>query len=338
MMNQYEAIVGLSGSLGSPSEQAFMRSTYGVRTMMTPPFLSTCQDMKKSVPVLHGNIVYVAATEAEQFAEIRRLALRFRMDVPVVVLANDVVSAKAIYADCFTAQDKAVHTVQLFLEIDPVSGKPADYSTVVKEATRPKQSSLSRSGSIWPITVSDPFGGRGQDYTVLKEEVDNAGGIMVICAAIPESQREWVQWLGRTARSDRRGQFAVVLLKDSSPLKTIDPAVLAAHAAGAGAYKPSLIDVLLDKRDENIKTKLDTLAPELAHGMRMHEVCYAFWQKQEGGCDVAKWPADDDQKSLREFITRNGFMSTPEAVAQFGADTGLAPTPAAYVAQAKYCK
>ena len=68
MMNQYEAIVGLSGSLGSPSEQAFMRSTYGVRTMMTPPFLSTCQDMKKSVPVLHGNIVYVAATEAEQFA------------------------------------------------------------------------------------------------------------------------------------------------------------------------------------------------------------------------------------------------------------------------------
>ena len=305
---------------------------------MTPPFLSTCQNMQKSVPVLHNNVVRVAATEAEQFAEIRRLALRFRLDVPVVVLANDVVSAKAIFSDCFTAQDKAVHTVQLFLELDPVTGKPADYSKVVKEATRPKQSSLSSSGSVWPITVSDPFGGRGQDYTVLKEEVDKAGGIMVICTAIPESQREWVQWLGRTARSDRRGQFSVVLLKDSSPLKDIDPKVLAEHAAGAGTYKPSLIDVLLEKRDQNIKTKLDTLAPELAHGMRMHEVCYAFWQTHAGGCDVAKWPADDEQKALREFITSNGAKSTPEAVAHFGANAGLAPTPAAYVAQAKYCK
>jgi L-lactate utilization protein LutB len=39
MMNQYDAILGLSGSLGSPAEQAFMRATYGVRTMATPPFL-----------------------------------------------------------------------------------------------------------------------------------------------------------------------------------------------------------------------------------------------------------------------------------------------------------
>jgi hypothetical protein len=38
-MNQYDAILGLSGSLGSPAEQAFMRATYGVRTMATPPFL-----------------------------------------------------------------------------------------------------------------------------------------------------------------------------------------------------------------------------------------------------------------------------------------------------------
>ena len=205
MMNQYEAILGLSGSLGSPSEQTFMRATYGARTMLTPPFLNTCQAMRKHVPRLHGDRVVVHDTRDGQHAAIRALALQFRDYAPVVVLTNEVGTAKSVFADCFTDADREAGTIQLFLELDPLTGKPADYGGIVKEATRPRQSAASPSGSVWPVTVSDPFGGRGQDYTVLKEEVDKAGGIMVICTAIPDSEREWIQWLGRTARSDRRG-------------------------------------------------------------------------------------------------------------------------------------
>jgi len=338
MMNQYEAILGLSGSLGSPSEQAFMRATYGARTMLTPPFLNTCQAMRKHVPKLYGDRVYVHNTQDAQFAAIRRLALQYRDHVPVVVLANEVISAKAIFADCFTENDRDAGTVQLFLELDPVTGKPADYGSIVKEATRPRQSAVSPSGSVWPITVSDLFGGRGQDYTVLKEEVDNAGGIMVICTAIPDSEREWIQWLGRTARSDRRGQYAVILLSTDSPLKDCSEA-LRKHATGVpGEYKPSLVKELLDERDIAIKKKLDGLEKQLAHGLRMHEVCYDFWKAQRAGCDVAKFPADEAQKTLRGFVEKNSAMSTPEAVCAFAATAGLVSSPEEWKTKSKYCK
>jgi hypothetical protein len=283
-MNQYEAILGLSGSLGSPSEQAFVRSTYGVRTMATPPFLNTCQAMRKNKAALHGGAVSVVLTWEEQVAAVARLAMDFRQRVPVVILANDTASAKKLYAACFTPQQRDAGTVQLFLELDPQSGKKTDYATVVKEATRPRQAAWSASGSVWPVTVSDPFGGRGQDYTVLKEEVDDAGGIMVICTAIPDSQREWTQWLGRTARSDRRGQYAVVLLRTDAPVSALS------------------VDALLAERDKGIRRVLDDLSAELAMGKRLHELCYLFWHSQKGGCNVANWPANETQKALRAFL------------------------------------
>jgi hypothetical protein len=306
MMNQYEAILGLSGSLGSPSEQAFMRSTYGVRTMATPPFLNTCQAMRKRTPTLHTGAVKVVMTPEEQMAEVSRLAMEFRQRVPVVILANDTASAKKLYAACFTPQQRDAGTVQLFLELDPNTGKKTDYSAVVKEATRPRQATWSASGTVWPITVSDPFGGRGQDYTVLKEEVDDAGGIMVICTAIPDSQREWTQWLGRTARSDRRGQYAVVLLRSDSPVSALSADALKQHQIGVvpGRYRDTLVDALLAERDKGIRRVLDDLAPELAMGKRLHELCYVFWLAQKGGCNVASWPATEVQKQLRGFLER----------------------------------
>lgn len=322
MMNQYEAILGLSGSLGSPSEQSFMRSTYGVRTMATPPFLNTCQAMRKNAAKLHGGAVQVVNTFEEQVAEVQRLAVDFRQRVPVVILANDTASAKKLFAACFTAQQREAGHVQLFLELDPQTGKKTDYGAVVKEATRPRQAAWSASGSVWPVTVSDPFGGRGQDYTVLKEEVDDAGGIMVICTAIPDSQREWVQWLGRTARSDRRGQYAVVLLRTDTPVSALSPDALKTHQIGIvpGRYRETVVDALLAERDKAIRRVLDALAPELAMGKRLHELCYAFWSAQKAGMSVSTWPASEAQKLLRGFLERVPAWS--ESVA-FGKAQGL---------------
>jgi hypothetical protein len=373
MMNQYEAILGLSGSLGSPSEQAFMRATYGVCTMATPPFLNTCQGMSKHLPRLANDCVLIKATWEEQVAEVRRQALAARGRVPVVILANDTESAKQLYAACFTAADADAGAIQLFLELDPTTGKKTDYGAVIKEATRPRQCTASPSGSIWPITVSDPFGGRGQDYTVLKEEVDDAGGILVICTAIPDSEREWTQWLGRTARSDRRGQYAVVLLASAPLVAGCAPEELRRHQAGLtpGVYRASVVAALLEERDKAIRTQLDDIAEELAMGKRMHELCYAFWGAQPGGCNVREWPANDAQRQLRAFLERSPLwsqsvafgksmglktedLSMPQkislqtkckaatvwhadAIAAFAVDVGLAKTAEEYKANAEYC-
>jgi hypothetical protein len=279
--------------------------------------------MSKIKPKLHGGAVLIKNTPEEQVVEVRRLALEFCKHVPVVILANDLATATRLYSTCFEGVGpEEVGTVQLFLELDPASGKKTDYAAVLKEATRPMPSSTSPSGFLWPITVSDPFGGRGQDYTVLKKEVDNAGGIMVICTAIPDSEREWTQWLGRTARSDRKGQYAVVLEHTAPLLQAVKPEVLRLHQLGVlpGTYRDTVIGALLDERDKAIKAKLDEMAPELALGKRLHELCYAFWCKQEGGCNVALWPANDKQKKLRAFLERMPLWS--ESVA-FGKAAGM---------------
>merc|ERR1719157_45494 len=63
----------------------------------------------------------------------------------------------------------------------------------------------------WRVTITDPRGGRGSDYRVDDASVDAQGGLLLIPTAIPLSQRDWTQYLGRTARQDRRGQFCAVL-------------------------------------------------------------------------------------------------------------------------------
>merc|ERR1740123_2108922 len=68
-----------------------------------------------------------------------------------------------------------------------------------------------QSTKSWRINVCDPRGGRGTDYRVDDPDVDSHGGLLLIPAVIPSSQRDWVQFLGRTARQDRRGQFCPII-------------------------------------------------------------------------------------------------------------------------------
>jgi hypothetical protein len=55
----------------------------------------------------------------------------------------------------------------------------------------------------WRITVTDYFGGRGHDYKGKGEDVEEInenGGIMLVITAVPDSQREWIQWKGNSTR------------------------------------------------------------------------------------------------------------------------------------------
>ena len=234
--------------------------------------------------------------------------------------------------------------MQSFFELDS-HGKPSNYGHVVTEATRPLES---EHGTMWPITVSDVFGGRGQDYTVTDESVDKAGGILVICAAVAESEREWVQWLGRTARSDRRGQYAVVLLEGEEPLRSLPGkgGFLARFASGSAQtkqYRPELIRALLDCRDVETKKKLEKDGEDIKSGMRLHELCDRFWSHPSHVFDKEHWPQAKDpmQGRLRAFLERatgGAKDNSPAHVAAAAVELGLADSAEAYIASAVYCK
>jgi hypothetical protein len=97
------------------AEQQFMRETYGALTLTTPPFLSTCQGLKKHLPKLIGDCVEVFSTADAHGARIREIALQFRKTVPVIILSNTQIEAKALLQR-FTPFDCATGTVQSFFE------------------------------------------------------------------------------------------------------------------------------------------------------------------------------------------------------------------------------
>ena len=66
------------------------------------------------------------------------------------------------------------------------------------------------SGRYCRVTVTDYFGGRGHDYKCKDPTAEQKGGMLVIATSIPD-EREWIQWKGRTARQDYRGQYKVIL-------------------------------------------------------------------------------------------------------------------------------
>jgi hypothetical protein len=51
------------------------------------------------------------------------------------------------------------------------------------------------------------------------------GGLMLIIGLVPDSEREYIQFLGRTARQDKRGQFAAVLLASDYSADAVGGAV-----------------------------------------------------------------------------------------------------------------
>jgi hypothetical protein len=274
---QYHAILGLSGSLGSPSEKEFLTRTYGADFFDVPPFIDTCVGASKHPPQLLDNAISIYASTAEQYAAVADMALRKCESVPVVIIAKNSIAATVIHGvilERARAQlrlanaEAAAAVVQLFVET--TEGQRA----VVDRATTPFE--RGPYDVIWRVTVTEYWGGRGHDYRVKGRDVDAAGGLLVIATEIPVSEREWVQWKGRTARSDHTGQYAVVLCAADEPCKSsleklAENRVLAPVAVTGDApsiapppsttYRPALITALLQVRKWRAELASGGLAP-----------------------------------------------------------------------------
>ena len=194
----------------------------------------------------------------------------------------------------------------------------------------PLGASDSNSGDGWyPITVTEPFGGRGFDFMISDEDVDNAGGLAVIMTSIPNSEREWTQWIGRTARNDRKGQYLLVL---KMPLSDVCDYQDVRHN-GTSKYNPSLITAILESADEETRNRLLQLKETINIGKLLNELCDRFFQKFGGIGQI--WPTNAHHEKLRDFLI-NSSSFTKASLLQFVVSSGLATSESEYEHGSQY--
>jgi hypothetical protein len=117
--------------------------------------------------------------------------------------------------------------------------------------------------------VTTAAGARGQDYQISDDVVDDNGGLLLVLEYIPDSEREWIQFLGRTARHDHPGQYAVILNQND-------------YKEALGGDMPSedaaVEKKVLDHINKITAKKVGDAQEQLDRGTVMHTNTAAFWK------------------------------------------------------------
>eukprot|EP00928_Gymnodinium_smaydae_P063628 TRINITY_DN47149_c0_g1_i1.p1 TRINITY_DN47149_c0_g1~~TRINITY_DN47149_c0_g1_i1.p1 ORF type:complete len:1550 (+),score=417.94 TRINITY_DN47149_c0_g1_i1:130-4779(+) len=317
VFRMYHRILGLSGSIGSGAERRFLRDTYRAAFLEVPPFLRTCRGspFHEPVPAPLGQerkAVYVEADARAQLARVAEVALDARQRVPVLVVARDRAHADSIVQGLRDAAQSwglgaIAEDVIRPLSRSVYEADPEQWKENLNRATMPLGERHVRGGKSWRITVTDPRGARGTDYRVDDNDVDNRGGLLLIPLIIPSSQRDWTQFLGRTARQDRRGQYCAVLCsKDYT-----------SRPQGAG---PEIIKGILAQGDAQIANRIKASAALYNSGLRANELCEHVFSRFHG---ILKDPAS--REKLVDVCQRVRFMSVREIDQAFSVFPGVEP-------------
>jgi len=317
VFRKYHRIVGLSGSIGSKPEQAFLRDTYGAVFLKVPPFLKTCRGspFHDAVPVRLGQqqrIVYVEPTPDAQLTRLAEVALDAREKVPVLIIARDRAHADHLVDRLRHAARSRGMGVLSEDMIRPLSRtlyetNPQQWKENLNRATL----ALGEGGRSWRVTVADPRGGRGTDYRVDDQGVDARGGLLLIPTFVPTSRREWTQFLGRTARQDCKGQFCCILCAtDYTTLSAKYKETLHADGADGGL---GVIETILCWGDREVAERISGSAALYHCGVRMNELCEAIFSRRS---DVLADPVA--REHIVDTCQRFRWMSVREVDQSFG--------------------
>ena len=215
----------------------------------------------------------------------------------------------------FNLADKSASDfVQTLAKLDS-RGQDMDWLRIVENATEIFDGTTMRR-----ITVTDPFGGRGHDYTVSDDHADDYGGMLVIVTMIPESERDWIQWIGRTARNDRKGQYAVILNEKDPQYASTDAAFRDKHRFD-GHFKSSLMTGLLQLCDLKVKAKLAEQQDKFLLGQRLNELCDHFYSRFRRE-DSQIWPGNPENERFMAFLS-NYDIHTVVGIEDFKRSLGL---------------
>lgn len=331
-MASFPTTFGVSGSLGGESERNFMTEMYGARFVQVPGFLDTCTGPPHAPPALLKGTVYVHDSREQQLKAIVARAVEKRQSVPVLIIMHDPELAKRVQrlvSDRLPnghgrLRDRSgAPEVQLYIsEIEK-----SKLTGIVMKATEPIDENTQE--KRFRVTVTDYSGGRGIDYNMPADsDTDDAGGLLVILSCIPkEGEREWIQWRGRTARKDRRGQYSVILCREDEPVSTrLDLIEKHALPSKPTCYNAAVITDLLIYYDEMNRNKLERGAAARRTALQVSEFCDRFWAtfgSAHGNPHGRRWPFDATETAFRDFLTEHQHDSNPKMLIDFAVKLGV---------------
>jgi hypothetical protein len=253
----YSCLFGLTGSLGQQAEKKYLAEHYEATAFLVPPFLDTCRtgdgkgiQGKKVAEQISKGDPFTSQADVDQ--AILDLATAKSTEVPVLVITKDPESVKnlskqlreklaELYGTRTAAEDEEEAPQDEVIELLHNPRNPKEFVELVAKATEQlevieneEEEGEDKEMQAWRITVTTAEGGRGHDYRVVDPAIDEKGGLLLILTFVPWSEREWIQFLGRTGRQDHNGQYAVFLT-------TQDEAVQ--QAMGDKGKKESLVGI-----------------------------------------------------------------------------------------------
>jgi len=323
VFRKYHRIIGLSGSIGSEAERAFLKETYRAEFFEVPPFLKCCRGspFHEPVPATLGEkkqAVYIEATPDAQMSRLCEVALEARERVPVLIISKDRPQADLIVDKLrIAARSRGLGGASMdiirSLSRTLYEQDPERWKENLNRATMPV-GDKSGGSKTFRVTVTDPRGGRGTDYRVDDNVVDERGGLLLIPTAIPSSQRDWVQYLGRTARQDRKGQFCAVL--NSGDYSDLTSKYNQQLPPGLDA-----IQAVLRWADMDIADRIKKSAALYNCGVRMNEICEIVFGKKP---EILTDPPC--RELMVEVCQRLRYMSIKEIDDHLSRIPGLQPT------------
>jgi hypothetical protein len=320
MLSQYECITGFSGSIGA---QEYLQTQFQTWSFYTPSFLNTCRDVIKVPAALMDDparrgfpCAHVMPTREEQLKKVVQIAARKYMKVPVLIIAastREAYELEEIVRDYIKthhdgedeekdilAGDDPNEFLQLFLQYkkDTIIPDKENWHRIVSKAT-------AKCSDRYRITVTDPFGGRGHDFDVHDEAVESNGGLAVIMTSIPSSEREWIQWKGRTARRDNKGQYTVVLAATDETLVESPEVLIGAQDIedqNSTRYTSQLIDKIVALRNIKEAERLRQSDQNISLGRRLNKLCDEFY-RDLGPMNEFTWTSSEEEVELRNLLT-----------------------------------
>jgi len=262
VFQKYSRIVGLSGSVGNDTERSFLCNVYNARFFKVPKFLSTCSGSNANTPQPRG--VLIEEDEDAQWRTTCEQAFACRETTPVLVIARDrhMASRLAQELHCVaSAKGLSGKDVVCSLSRDLCESSPDQYKENLFRCTQPLGKGAHKS---FRIAVTDPRGGRGVDYRVSDPDADRAGGLTLIINHIPKCSREWIQFLGRTARQDRRGQWLAVLNRQDYADDS--------KRFGQELQPQKAVEMIQSWGNADVHTRLQLVHGQYHRGMRMNEL------------------------------------------------------------------
>jgi Mg-chelatase subunit ChlD len=143
--------------------------------------------------------------------------------------------------------------------------------------------------------------------------VDAQGGLLLVPTFVPTSRRDWTQFLGRTARQDRRGQFCCVL-------SAVDYKALSEKYSVALPDDGSTeaVSAILNWGDQEAAGRIKGSAALYNTGVRVNELCEEVFSKSP---HVLSDP--NARERLVDICQRHRWMSVEEVTEAFSHLPGL---------------